>query len=381
MKYVDDFRDPAAAHALATAIHADVDPSRDYAFMEFCGGHTHALCRFGLEDLLPSNITMVHGPGCPVCVLPTGRLDLAIELCVSRPEVILATYGDMMRVPGSDGRSLLSAKARGGDVRMMYSTAQAVEMAKANPDREVVLLAIGFETTTPPTAAAVRAAAKAELTNFSVLCNHVLTPAAIDAIMTTGSEESRARLDGFVGPGHVSTIIGAEPYEAAAEKWRKPIVISGFEPNDLLQAIHRLVRLTNAGVARVENAFTRAVVPGGNAAAQALCGDVFALREAFEWRGLGTIPNSALRLAPAYAPFDAEARFGLDYVSRPDHKACACAQILRGENTPAECAVFGGACTPEHPLGSCMVSPEGACAAHYLYGRFRKTPAHAVAAE
>ncbi len=381
MKYVDEFRDPAAARSIAARIADEVDPTRSYAFMEFCGGHTHALCRFGLEDLLPPNIRMVHGPGCPVCVLPVGRLDLAVELVTTRPEVILATYGDMMRVPGTGGVSLLTAKARGGDVRMIYSTAQAVELARDNPDREVVLFAIGFETTTPPTAAAVKAAAAGGLKNFSILCNHVLTPAAIDAIMTTGSAESRARLDGFVGPGHVSTIIGAEAYEAPARKWDKPIVISGFEPNDLLNAIHLLVRQTNKGEAQVENAFARAVRPGGNAAAQALCDEVFALRDAFEWRGLGTIPESALKLAPAYEGFDAEVKFDLQYASRPDHKACACGEILRGEKTPAQCAVFETACAPEHPLGSCMVSPEGACAAYYLYGRFRGVAPRLAAAE
>ncbi len=380
MRYVDEFRDPAAARALSARIHAEVDPDRDYAFMEFCGGHTHALCRFGLEDLLPSTIRMIHGPGCPVCVLPVGRLDMAIALAVSRPDVILTTYGDLMRVPGTDGATLLTAKSRGADVRMIYSTAQAVELAAENPDREVVLFAIGFETTTPPTAAAVKAAAAKGLTNFSVFCNHVLTPAAIDAIMTTGTGETGARVQGFVGPGHVSTIIGAEAYEAAAEQWAKPIVISGFEPNDLLEAIWRLVRQVNAGDARVENAFARAVRPGGNAQAQALCAEVFSLRDAFEWRGLGTIPDSALRLADAYAAFDAEAKFAMDYVSRPDHKACACAEILRGEKAPRDCTVFATGCTPERPLGSCMVSPEGACAAYYLYGRFRDAPGR-VAAE
>ncbi|MEM9287515.1 MAG: hydrogenase formation protein HypD, partial [Pseudomonadota bacterium] len=249
MKYVDEFRDPEGAKALAAKIKQEVHPARSYSFMEFCGGHTHALCRFGLEDLLPPNIKMIHGPGCPVCVLPVGRLDMAISLAQGNPKVILATYGDMMRVPGSGGKTLLSAKAAGGDVRMVYSTAQAVELAKKNPDREVVFFAIGFETTTPPTAAALHSAKKAGLTNFTVFCNHVLTPAAIDAIMTTGSGETGARLDGFVGPGNVSTIIGAEAYQGAADTWKKPIVISGFEPNDLLQAILLLVRQVNAGQA------------------------------------------------------------------------------------------------------------------------------------
>ncbi len=379
MKYVDEYRDPASAKALAATIRAEADPTRAYNFMEFCGGHTHALCRFGLEDLLPENIHMIHGPGCPVCVLPVGRLDMAIALVLERPDVILATYGDLMRVPGGDGATLLSAKSRGGDVRMVYSSAQAVQLAADNPDREVVFFAIGFETTTPPTAAAILAAERQGLTNFSVFCNHVLTPSAIDAIMMTGSGGAGARLDGFVGPGHVSTIIGAEPYEAAAQTWSKPIVISGFEPNDLLHAIVMLLRQANRGAAVVENPFARAVRPGGNAQAQAMCARVFAIRDSFEWRGLGAIPNSALRLADAYAGFDAEAKFAMEYVSRPDHKACACADILRGEKTPRECTVFATGCTPERPLGSCMVSPEGACAAYYLYGRFRDAEPRAAA--
>ena len=381
MKYVDEFRDPQAAHALADAIADAVNPGRTYSLMEFCGGHTHALCRFGLEDLLPSPIRMIHGPGCPVCVLPTGRLDMAISLVLDRPDVILCTYGDLMRVPGTGGKTLRTAKSAGGDVRMVYSPAQAVEFAEQNPKREVVMFAIGFETTTPPTAAAVKAAERKGLTNFSVFCNHVLTPAAIDAIMMTGSGATGARLDGFIGPGNVSTIIGAEAYGEPAEKWQKPIVISGFEPNDLLQAILMLVRQINAGEARVENAFARAVRPGGNRSAQALCGEVFTLRSRFEWRGLGTIPDSALRFASSYERFDAERRFGMDYVSRPDHKACACAAVLRGEKAPRDCKVFASACTPETPLGSCMVSPEGACSAHYLYGRHRDAAALKVAAE
>jgi len=368
MKYVDEFREPEAAHALARAIAEAVEPGRHYSFMEFCGGHTHALCRFGLEDLLPASITMIHGPGCPVCVLPVGRLDMAISLVLERPEVILCTYGDLMRVPGSGGETLRTAKSKGGDVRMVYSPLQAVDLAERHPEREVVMFAIGFETTTPPTAAAVKAAALRRLTNFSVFCNHVLTPAAIDAIMTTGS-------------GNVSTIIGAEAYNDASQKWKKPIVISGFEPNDLLQAILMLVRQVNAGEAVVENAFARAVRPGGNEAAQKLCSEVFTVRNSFEWRGLGTIPGSALRLAPGHGHFDAEQRFSMDYVSRPDHKACACASILRGEKAPRDCKVFATACTPETPLGSCMVSPEGACSAYYLYGRHRDGAAHKVAAE
>ncbi len=382
MKYVDEFRDPDAARALAARIHAEVQPGRTYHFMEFCGGHTHALSRFGLEDLLPDAITMIHGPGCPVCVLPTGRLDMAIDLVTTRPDVTLVTYGDLMRVPASNGQTLISARARGGDVRMAYSPRHALDLAQAHGDREIVFFAIGFETTTPPTAALVDEADRLGVPNLSVFCNHVLTPSAIDAIMTSEGGADAARLDGFVGPGHVSMIIGAEAYDAAAAAYAKPIVISGFEPNDLLEAILRLVRQVNAGEARVENAFARAVEPGGNPAAQALCAKVFALRDAFEWRGLGSVPHSALRLSDAYRRFDAEERFAMAPQSAPDHKACQCAEVLRGRIAPKDCAVFANACTPERPLGSCMVSSEGACAAHYLYGRFRDAvPAARAAAE
>lgn len=371
MRYIDEFRDRDAAQALAARIKAEADPSHTYRFMEFCGGHTHAIYRFGLEDLLPDNIEMIHGPGCPVCVLPAGRLDMAIELAVSRPEVILCTYGDLMRVPASKGRTLRTARAEGADVRMVYSTSQLIKMAQDNPGREVVFLAIGFETTTPPTAAAIKAAHAAKVPNLSFLINHVLTPSAIDAIMTTGTGATGSKLQGFVGPGNVSTVIGAEVYEAAAEKWNKPIVIAGFEPNDLLQGILQLVRQVNRGDAIVENAYARAVRSGGNEVAIQLCDEVFEKRDQFEWRGLGSIPHSALMLSERYEHFDAEKRFRLQERSVPDHKACACAEILRGEKTPPECKIFATGCTPERPLGSCMVSPEGACAAHYLYGRFR----------
>lgn len=374
MRYIDEFRDREAAAALAGRIRSEVDASHTYRFMEFCGGHTHAIYRFGLEDLLPDNIEMIHGPGCPVCVLPAGRLDMAIELALSRPEVILCTYGDLMRVPASKGRTLRTARSQGADVRLIYSTTQLLSLAKDNPDREIVFLAIGFETTTPPTAAAVKAADRAGIANLSFLVNHVLTPSAIDAIMTTGSGGTGSRLQGFVGPGNVSTVIGAEVYQSAARTWQKPIVIAGFEPNDLLQGILQLVRQVNRGDASVENAYARAVRPGGNEIAIRLCAEVFEKRDSFEWRGLGAIPESALKLAPRFRAFDAEDRFGLAERSVPDHKACACAEILRGEKTPPECRIFATGCTPETPLGSCMVSPEGACAAHYLYGRFRDRP-------
>jgi len=377
MKYVDEFRDLRTANTLAAAIADAADPDKHYHFMEFCGGHTHALSRFGLESLLPHNITMVHGPGCPVCVLPVGRLDMAAELALAHSEVILTTYGDMMRVPGSKGRSLIKAKAEGADVRMIYSPLQAVDLAAQNPDRHVVFFAIGFETTTPPTAAAILKAQQLGLKNFSVFCNHVLTPAAINAIMATGTDESRARLDGFVGPGNVSTIIGAEAYDEPSARWTKPIAIAGFEPNDLLDSILALVRQTNAGTHGVENRFARAVIAGGNEKAQAMVGQVFRTRNSFEWRGLGSIEGSALEVKPAFGEFDAEARFDMPALTRDDHKACACANVLRGEIHPRDCKVFGQACTPEHPLGACMVSSEGACAAHYQYGRFRDTVIHA----
>jgi hydrogenase expression/formation protein HypD len=367
VKYVDEFRDAELARGLAAAIARDTEPRERYRFMEFCGGHTHAISRYGLVDLLPGRIRMIHGPGCPVCVLPIGRIDQAIRLAREH-RVILATYADTMRVPASDRLTLLRAKALGADVRMVYSTEDALAIARANPRREVVFLAIGFETTTPPTAVAVLCAAEEGLDNFSILCNHVLTPAAMHAILDA---PQGVAIDGFVGPAHVSTVIGSAPYEPFALDYGKPVVIAGFEPLDLLRAIHLLVRQVNEGRAEVENEFTRAVTREGNARAQALVDRVFERRAAFEWRGLGTIPASALQLRPAFASFDAERRFAVPYEPVPDNKACACGEILRGEKRPEECRIFGTACTPENPIGSCMVSSEGACAAHYTYGRFR----------
>jgi hydrogenase expression/formation protein HypD len=372
VKYIDEFRDGATARTLAAAIVREARPERRYHLMEFCGGHTHAISRYGLADLLPRNIEMVHGPGCPVCVLPIGRIDNAIELARDRG-VVLCTYADTMRVPASEGLSLMKAKARGADVRMIYSSADALRIARDEPGREVVFFAIGFETTTPPTALAILEARRAGLANFSVFCNHVLTPAAITHILE--SPEVRdlgiVPLDGFVGPAHVSTVIGSQPYEYFAEEYRKPVVIAGFEPLDVMQAILMLVRQVNEGRAEVENEFTRAVTREGNAKAKGLVAEVFELRRSFEWRGLGEVPYSALAIKAAYADLDAERRYGIAYRPVPDHKACECGAILRGVKRPADCKVFGTACTPENPLGSCMVSSEGACAAHYAYGRFR----------
>jgi hydrogenase expression/formation protein HypD len=373
MKYVDEFRDGALARTLAAAIAREADPARNYAFMEFCGGHTHAISRYGVTDLLPANVRMIHGPGCPVCVLPIGRIDMAIGLALALREVILCTYGDCLRVPASEGLSLLKAKARGADIRMVYSAADALKLALDNPAREVVFFAIGFETTTPPTALLIRQARDAALANFSVMCNHVLTPSAISTILE--SPEVRrygsVPLDGFVGPAHVSTVIGSRPYEFFAEEYRKPVVIAGFEPLDVMQAIRMLVRQVNEGRAEVENEFTRAVSRDGNLKAQALVSEVFELRRSFEWRGLGEVPYSALRIRAGFRAWDAEAKFDLAFRSVPDNRACECGAILRGVKKPVDCKLFGTVCTPENPMGSCMVSSEGACAAHYNYGRFR----------
>jgi hydrogenase expression/formation protein HypD len=372
MKYIDEFRDGDVARGLADAIAREARPERQYHFMEFCGGHTHAISRYGVTDLLPANVRMIHGPGCPVCVLPIGRVDQAIRLALVQG-VILCTYGDCLRVPASDGLSLLKAKARGGDIRMVYSSADAVTLAQKNPDKQVVFFAIGFETTTPPTAVAIKQAKTLGLQNFSVLCCHVLTPPAIASILESpaGRERERVQLDGFIGPAHVSTIIGSRPYEPFAEKYGKPVVIAGFEPLDVMQAIRMLIRQVNEGRGEVENEFSRAVDREGNKKAQQLVADVFEMREQFEWRGLGVLPDSALRIRREFAEFDAEKRFPLTYQSVLDHKACECGAILRGVKRPQECHIFGTVCTPENPIGSCMVSSEGACAAHYTYGRYK----------
>jgi hydrogenase expression/formation protein HypD len=372
MKYVDAFRNGDVARALAARIAAECRPGRRYAFMEFCGGHTHAIARHGITELLPPAIRMIHGPGCPVCVLPIGRIDQAIALAQAHGAIV-CTYGDTMRVPASGHTSLMKAKAGGADIRMVVSPADALALARRHPDREVVFFAIGFETTTPPTALVVKQAAAEGLRNFSVLACHVLTPSAIAHILE--AEEAQAigsvPIDGFVGPAHVSIVIGSAPYEPFAQRHHKPVVISGFEPLDVMQSVWMLVQHVNAGRAEVENQFTRAVTRSGNTAAQRVVAEVFELRDSFEWRGLGEVAHSALRLKPQWAAFDAELRFGLAYRAVPDHKQCDCGAILRGVKQPADCRLFGTVCTPENPMGSCMVSSEGACAAHWRYGRFR----------
>lgn len=379
MKYIDEFRAGDLAHNIADKINAEVDPSRTYRFMEFCGGHTHAIARFGVIDLLPGNIHMIHGPGCPVCVLPVGRVENAIQLA-QQPGLILCCYGDVLRIPAANGMSLLKAKAQGADVRMIYSSADAIAIARENPQNQVVFFAIGFETTVPPTAVAIKQAQQLGLRNFSVFCNHVLTPPAISHILQ--SPEVRqlglVAIDGFIGPAHVSVVIGSQPYDYFAEEFQKPVVIAGFEPLDVMQAILMLIRQVNTKRTTVENEFTRAVLPQGNIKAQSLVADVFELRRTFEWRGLGVVPYSALKIKSCFADFDAEQRFSISTSSIADNKACECGAILRGVKQPQDCKIFGSVCTPDNPVGSCMVSSEGACAAHYRYGRFRQ---HRIAAQ
>jgi hydrogenase expression/formation protein HypD len=372
MKYIDEFRNGMLARKLAADVRREARPDRSYSLMEFCGGHTHAIFRYGIQDLLPDNVRMIHGPGCPVCVLPIGRVDSAIRLART-PGVILCSYGDMLRVPGSDRVSLLKAKAGGADVRMIYSSADALRIAQENPDKQVVFFAIGFETTTPPTAVAILQAEKLGLANFSVFSNHVLTPSAIANILESPEVRKLGLLplDGFIGPAHVSTVIGSRPYEYFAYEYQRPVVIAGFEPLDVMQAILMLVRQLNEGRAEVENEFSRAVTREGNLKAQDMVAEVFELRRSFEWRGLGLVPYSGLRIKAKYAAFDAERRFDLPYNAVPDNQACECGAIIRGVKKPLDCKLFGTVCTPENPVGSCMVSSEGACAAYYTYGRYK----------
>lgn len=372
MKYVDEFRTQDLARNIAGRIAREADPARQYRIMEFCGGHTHAIFRYGVQDLMPENVTFVHGPGCPVCVLPISRLDNAIELA-ERHRVILCTYGDMMRVPASKRRTLLKAKADGADVRMVYSTQDALRIARENPGRQVVFFAIGFETTTPPTAVALQQAKRDGVANFSVFSNHVLTPAAIRHVLGSPAQqnEETVRIDGFLGPSHVSSVIGYRPYEPLAKAFAKPVVIAGFEPLDVMLSALMVIRQLNEGRAEVENQYTRVVTRDGNAKAQSIVNDVFELRDTFEWRGLGFVPDSALKLRDSYADFDAERRFAITPSTGKDVKGCECPAILRGVKKPLDCKLFGTICTPDNPMGSCMVSSEGACAAYWSYARHR----------
>jgi len=372
MQYSEEFRYEPLVVRLIRQIALETSSHRSYRFMEFCGGHTHALARYGIEDLLPKNIEMIHGPGCPVCVLPAARIDAAIRLA-KQDNIVICAYGDLMRAPGSRGNSLLRVRASGADVRMIYSPLDALKIAVAHPDKEIVFFAIGFETTTPPTALAVQIAQRDKLKNFSVFCNHVLTPAAMRHILTESQSTSSQRLaiNGLVGPAHVSAIIGCESYQEIAENFARPIVIAGFEPLDILQALLMLLRQVNTQRAEIENQYDRAVTNQGNYSAIDAMADTFELRECFEWRGIGELSNSALKLSKNYCALDAEERFDMKAVAVPDNPACECGQILRGRKKPQECKLFGNACRPDTPLGACMVSAEGACAAHWAYGRFR----------
>jgi hydrogenase expression/formation protein HypD len=363
MRFVDEYRSGELARRLADQIAGLVEPGRHYKFMEVCGGHTHSIYKHGVEDLLPDEIELVHGPGCPVCVIPMGRQDDAISIA-ERPEVIFTTFGDMMRVPATKG-SLLDAKARGAEVRMVYSPLDALKIARDNPDREVAFFAIGFETTTPSTALTLKRAQVEGVRNFSLFCNHVTIIPAIRAIL----DSPDLRLDGFIGPGHVSTVIGLRPYRFIARDYGKPVVVSGFEPLDVLQGVYMILRQLREGRSQVENQYSRVVREEGNPLALRAIAETMELRTTFEWRGLGFISQSALKLRPEFADWDAEVRYEIPGVRVADPKACQCGEVLKGVIKPWECKVFGTACTPDHPIGTCMVSSEGACAAYYNYGR------------
>ena len=379
MKYVDEYRDRAKADVLRREIEtlaAGIDRagSRPIQIMEVCGGHTHSIFRYGIEGMLPKSIELVHGPGCPVCVLPMGRVDDCVAIA-ELPGVIFTTFGDAMRVPGSK-KSLLQAKADGADVRMVYSPMDALGLARGNPGREVVFFAIGFETTMPSTALTVLQAERDGVENFSVFCNHITIVPTIKAIL----DSPDLQLDGFLGPGHVSMVIGTAPYEFVARFYRKPMVISGFEPLDVLQSIWMVLKQIREGRCEIENQYTRIVPNAGNAAALRAVGRVYELREFFEWRGLGSIDHSGVKMRDAYAHFDAERRFAVPNVKIADPKSCQCGEVLKGVLKPWQCKVFGLACTPETPLGALMVSSEGACAAYYQYGGVKRRSETAVEA-
>jgi hydrogenase expression/formation protein HypD len=361
MKFVDEYRDEALIARARDEIRRLADPLRHYRIMEVCGGHTHAIYRFGLKDVLPANIELIHGPGCPVCVLPMGRIDDGLSMA-ERPDVIFAAFGDMMRVPGTTG-SPLDHKARGMDVRIVYSPLDALKLARAHPDRHVMFFAIGFETTAPSTALTLMRAKAEGLANFSVYCNHVTIIPAIRAIL----DSPDMRIDAFVGPGHVSTVIGCRPYEWIACDEGKPIAVAGFEPLDILQAVVMLLRQLADRRAEVENQYKRVVPWEGNRAALRAMAEVFELRPYFEWRGLGFISQSALRIRDAYAAWDAERRFSVPSLRVTDPKAAQCGEVLKGVLKPAQCKLFGKECTPERPVGALMVSSEGSCAAYFSY--------------
>lgn len=372
MKFVDEFRDPAAARQLIATIEEQAKQlDRPIKLMEICGGHTHTIYRYGLENLLPDSIDLVHGPGCPVCVIPMGRVDDALWLA-NQPDVILTTFGDMMRVPGSE-ESLLQARARGCDVRFVYSPLDSLKIAEENPDKHVIFFAIGFETTTPSTAVTLTAAKQRDIPNFSVFSNHVTIEPPLRAIANGGVTE----VDGFIGPGHVATVVGTKAFDFLAEEFNRPVSVCGFEPLDILQGVAQLLeQFTSgniaAGKARVQNQYARVVRPEGNPSAQALLDRVFDIRDEFEWRGLGTLPHSGMAISEEFAKWDAERIFDVPGNRVEDPAACECGSVLTGHIKPWQCKVFGTACTPDTPIGTCMVSPEGACAAYYNFGRIDK---------
>ncbi|NDV97730.1 hydrogenase formation protein HypD [Salipiger sp. PrR002] len=377
MRYVQEFRDPKAAQGVLRAIEAVCteigctadDPLR---IMEICGGHTHAIFRYGLDKLVPAGIEFIHGPGCPVCVLPMARVDDCVEIA-EQPGVIFCTFGDAMRVPGTR-KSLLQAKADGADIRMVYSPLDALELARRNPDREVVFFGLGFETTTPSTALTLQQAKREEIGNFSVFCNHITVPPPIRALL----EDPHMILDGFVGPGHVSMVTGIHCYDFVAEEFGKPIVVAGFEPLDLLQSVLMVLRQIAEGRAEVENQYARVVPEHGNPVSLAAIADVYEPRPSFEWRGLGEIDASGLRIRDGYRAWDTEAKFGIGYGARPkvaEPEGCACGAVMTGRMKPVACPQFGRGCTPDTPLGALMVSSEGACAAYWTYGGARAVAA------
>ena len=374
IRFVDEFRDHEVIGRVSEEIKRLVEPERHYRIMEVCGGHTHAIYRFGLKDLLPENVELIHGPGCPVCVLPMGRIDDGLDIA-RREDVVFTAFGDMMRVPGTRG-SPLEEQAAGMDVRIVYSPADALKLAVRNPEKHVMFFAIGFETTAPSTALTLKMARAQGVENFSVFCNHVTIIPAIRAIL----DSPDMRIDGFVGPGHVSTIIGCRPYGWIAEEEHKPIVVSGFEPLDLLQGILMLLRQLRAHDARVENQYKRVVPWEGNRAALRAMQEVFELRPYFEWRGLGFISQSALAIREEYAAWDAERLFAVKGVRVTDPKAAQCGEVLKGVLKPHQCKLFGRECTPERPVGALMVSSEGACAAYYNY-EHRKMKAAAASGD
>lgn len=368
MKYVDEFRDPQKAQGLLHEIQElgkqlGRQTEQPLKLMEICGGHTHSIFKYGIEALLPDTIELIHGPGCPVCVMPRGRLDDAIALA-ENPHVIFATFGDAMRVPGSQ-KSLLQAKAQGADIRMVYSPLDSLQIARDNPNKEVIFFSIGFETTAPSTALTVLQAQAEQINNFSLFSNHVLVIPALTALL----DNPDLQLDGFIGPGHVSMVIGVEPYQVISDRYNKPLVVSGFEPLDILQSIWMILQQMVEGRCEVENQYSRLVQQQGNRVAIEAVNRVFEVRDTFEWRGLGDIPYSGLKIRPEYAQFDAEVKFTLPNLKVADAAACQCGEILKGILKPWQCKVFGTACTPETPIGTCMVSSEGACAAYYKYGR------------